>query len=174
MLSISVRFHLLTLLTNLTSVHSLQISTLPVLQAVYSVRITKQTVMMMMNYLGAVYVMATLYWDAMVVMMTCIVEDAISKTNKFSVLLLCIHQSFSLQSILWRLSEISSLCSTPLLTFCLAKQCLPRRVLSFYPGPDKSCGDVFPAHGCPSIKFFSLRIVLIVKKTWLECESMNW
>ena len=61
MLSISVRFHLLTLLTNLTSVHSLQISTLPVLQAVYSVRITKQTVMMMMNYLGAVYVMATLY-----------------------------------------------------------------------------------------------------------------
>ena len=36
--------------------------------------------MMMMNYLGAVYVMETLYWDAMVVMMTCIVEDAISKT----------------------------------------------------------------------------------------------
>ena len=169
---------MLTLLTNLTSVHSLQISTLPVLHqslAVYSVRITKQTVMMMMlNYLGAVYVMETLYWDAMVVMMTCIVEDAISKTYTFSVLLLCIHQSFSLQSILWGLSGISSLCSTPLLTFCLAKQCLPRRVLSFYPGPDKSCGDVFPAHGCPSIKFFSLRIVLIVKKTWRECESMNW
>ena len=51
--------------------------------------------MMMMNYLGAVYVMETLYWDAMVVMMTCIVEDAISKTYKFFVLLLCIHQSFS-------------------------------------------------------------------------------
>ena len=158
MLFISVRFHLLTLLTNLTSVHSLQISTLPVLHqslAVYSVRITKQTVMMMMlNYLGAVYVMETLYWDAMVVMMTCIVEDAISKTYKFSVLLLCIHQSFSLQSILSRLSGISSLCCKPLLTFCLAKQCLPRRVLSFIPGPDKSCGDVFPAHRCPSIKFF--------------------
>ena len=119
MLFISVRFHLLTLLTNLASVHSLQISTLPVLHqslAVYSVRITKQTVMMMMlNYLGAVYVMETLYWDAMVVMMTCIVEDAISKTYKFSVFLLCIHQSFSLQSILSRLSEISSLCCTPLL-----------------------------------------------------------
>lgn len=157
MLFISVRFHLLTLLTNLTSVHSLQISTLPVLHqslAVYSVRITKQTVMMMMNYLGAVYVMETLYWDAMVVMMTCIVEDAISKTHKFSVLLLCIHQSFSLQSILSRLSEISSLCCTPLLTFCLAKQYLPRRVLSFIPGPDKPCGDVFPAHRCRSIKFF--------------------
>ena len=65
MLFMSVRFHLLTLLTNLTSVHSLQILTLPVLHqslAVYSVRITKQTVMMMMmNYLGAVYVMAMLY-----------------------------------------------------------------------------------------------------------------
>ena len=97
MLFMSVRFDLLALLTNLTSVHSLQISTLPVLHqslAVYSVRITKQTVMMMMmNYLGAVYVMEMLYWDAMVVMMTCIVEDAISKTYLFSVwLLLCIHQ----------------------------------------------------------------------------------
>lgn len=156
MLFISVRFHLLTLLTNPTSVHSLQISTLPVLHqslAVYSIRITKQTVMMM-NYLGAVYVTATLYWDAMVVMMTCIVEDAISKTFKFSVLLLCIRQSFSLQSILSRLSGISSLCCTPLLTFCLAKQCLPRRVLSFIPGPDKSCGDVLPALRCSCMKFF--------------------
>lgn len=137
MLFISVSFHLLTLLTNLTSVHSLQISTLPVLHqslAVYSIRITKQTVMMMMmNYLGAVYVMETLYWDAMVVMMTCIVEDAISKTYKFSVFLLSIHQSFSLQSILSRLSEISSLCCTPLLAFCLAKQTLsPEKFLVLF------------------------------------------
>ena len=68
----------------------------------------------------------------MVVMMTCIVGDAISKTWEFfSNYYFCTLDINPFP----RLSGSSFLCCTPLLTSCSAKHCLPRNVVSFIPGP---------------------------------------